>query len=294
MSCDAFVGRFDALLDGSLARFEHDEIVRHLEECADCRDLCAALAAGREDAEDPQLSERILARTSGAACGSAVSRLCAWSDGELDAVDADLVAGHLRHCSECAGLARTLAQLQVELPRLASVDPGPAFLENVLARTSRRARREPLGARFGARFGVLVVQLFDRPRIALEGAFVAMAILVAPVLVPGSPFADVPGRALDIVREPPPRSRLLIGQVRGTLDDLESTLASGASAAWKATHARVVEDATAAAVNVKRNCASTWETIRNRVGTLRGPAASSQQGAGKTRTTATPQPPRRT
>ncbi len=290
MSCDAFLERIDALLDGSLARFEHDEIVRHLEECADCSELCAALAAGRKDAEDPELSERILARTSGAACDSATARLCAWSDGELDPVEADLVDGHLHHCSECAGLARALAQLQVELPRLAKVDPGPAFLENVLSRTSRRARPEPFGARLAAR----LVQLLDRPRFALEAAFVATAILVFPVLIPGSPLAEVPERALDVLRKPPTQSRLVLGQARTKISDLGSTLASGANAAWKTTHAIVVEDATATAANVTRNCASTWDTIRRRFGTPRDPAASREEGAGKSSTTVTPNPPRRT
>lgn len=296
MSCDAFLERIDALLDGSLARFERDEANRHLQECAACRELHAALAAGRENVndaqgvEDAQLSMRILSRTSGAACGSAVSRLCAWSDGELDTVDTDLVAGHLRHCLECAGLARALARLQVELPRLAAVDPGPAFLESVLARTSRRARRASLGERIAAR----LVQLLDRPRFALEAAFVATAILVVPMLAPGSPLAGVPESALDILRKPPVQSRVVIGQVRTRIGDLGSTLASGANSAWQTTQAIVVEDATATAASVTRNCASTWDTIRRRFGTPRDSDASREEGAGKTRVIETPNPPRRT
>ncbi len=276
MSCDSFFQRVAELLDGSLTRSDREEVSRHLEDCADCRGLCAALAAAGDAPEDPGLAQAILARTTGAACPGARSRLCAWVDGELDAFDADLVEGHLRRCPECGDLARALERMQEELPRLAASDPGPRFVETVLSRTSRRPRRMPLRAR-----GASVLSwLLDRPRVAWEGAFVATLVLAAPVLASRPPLADLMSRALDLVQHQAPERRRALGQLRGTVNDLEAILVVSARGTWARTGAAVVEDSTALASGLARQTTNSWETIRRRFGTFPGSAASGQKSGG--------------
>jgi predicted anti-sigma-YlaC factor YlaD len=219
MSCDAFLDRAEGFLAGSLPRPDHESILLHLARCASCRALHDALTA----ACDPELAERILARTSGAACETARSRLCDRVDGELGSFDTELVDGHLLHCPECASLARSLAELTNDLPLLAAVDPGPEFVPMVLARTSRRPRRAPLSRRWAA----FTSRLLDRPRIALEGAFVFAVVVGLPFAVAPAPIAGDPAHALP--------------EARVAMSDIEAKLQVGARSAWGNAQAFVVE-----------------------------------------------------
>ncbi len=236
----------DALLDGTLGRLDREARLRHLEACPDCRELLGALALAGEAPDEPELRTAILARTSGGACASAQARLCDRVDGQLDAVDAELVDAHVRHCAECADLLRALASIPAELARLAALDPGPAFVDEVLERTSRRRRRVPRG------FDVsdLLARLFARPRVAWEGAFVATLLLAAPTLVPRSPFADLPHRAF--------------AQLRGTVSEVEATVVVRARDAWGST------------ADLAHESTDAWDAIRRRLGTFVGSAASDQ------------------
>jgi len=82
VSCDAFLERVAALLDGRLTPFDREELLEHLDICAECRGLHAALAAAGDAPEDPDLSEaiwhgragpRAAARGRGSARGSTAS-----------------------------------------------------------------------------------------------------------------------------------------------------------------------------------------------------------------------------
>jgi anti-sigma factor RsiW len=271
MRCEAFLDRIDKLLEGGLAPAERDGLLAHLATCADCRDLVAAFRSAEDAPGDPALSHAILARTSGATCQTARSRLCARLDGEFDASDAALVDGHLSHCPTCAGLARAVERLRDELPRLATVEPGHAFTMGVLARTSRRPRREPLAARVlaaGAR-------LMARPRIAWEGAFVATAVLALPAMVPGSPVMDLAGRTREIVRPALPAPALAVGELRDWLREFESSVLDRSVAGL----ARVGAGARDVSSNLTRSGVEAWRGIRLGFGTLARSAASERTGA---------------
>ncbi|HEX4826267.1 MAG TPA: zf-HC2 domain-containing protein [Candidatus Polarisedimenticolaceae bacterium] len=131
----------------------------------------------RFEHDDPELTAAILARTSGPVCGAARDQLCGVADGTLDSIDAELVGRHLEGCAECAALAEALASMRRELPRLFGDHPDPAFLQEVLDRTTARNRTPRLAERCRA----AARRLLDRPRIALEGAFVGAVLLVLPV-----------------------------------------------------------------------------------------------------------------
>jgi len=128
---------------------------------------------------DPRddLVASILRATSGSPCRAAEERLPDLVDGALDPVDAELVRGHLVGCVPCAALERALLAVADALPAMAEVDPGRAFTESVLARTSRAPRR-----RWAKAFQALLL----RPRFALEGAYLGSLVLVGVMALPGA------------------------------------------------------------------------------------------------------------
>jgi anti-sigma factor RsiW len=175
MTCERVFDLATRFLDGTSGDDERAAIMSHVATCADCRDLIAALR--HAPPEDPELTTAILRCTTGAVCDSVRDRLCDRVDGTLDPIEAGRVSGHLAGCPECAALDRVLTWMRVELPRLADIEPDPEFVAAVLARTSLRPRRSPLAEKWLA----AVRGLLERPRIALEGAFVAAALLVLPL-----------------------------------------------------------------------------------------------------------------
>jgi hypothetical protein len=95
-------------------------------------------------------------------------------------------------------VAEVLASLAVDLPRMAEVDPGPAFA----AQVARRAASVPRRSRLLDLRPVLEA-LLQRPRLAWEAAYVAAFALFLLFGLPGSPLADVPDKALAVARANP-------------------------------------------------------------------------------------------
>jgi anti-sigma factor RsiW len=136
------------------------------------------------------LADTILLATSGKPCRAAEEQLCAFLDGELPALDAELVRGHLEGCAGCAALAHALVHLAETLPAIQEVDPGRAFTAAVIARTSGSRR-----SRFAAGFRAMLL----RPSFALEGAYLGSLVVVGLVAIPGSPLKQLPERAAHTV-----------------------------------------------------------------------------------------------
>ena len=138
----------------------------------------------RDRFDSPDLTRRILAATSGSACARAEGLL----GEDLDPVDRALLEGHLGRCEPCRELAHALAWALPALPALAERDPGRAFTAAVLARTSRRPARGLVPALERAYRGF--EDLWQRPRIALEtawvGAVVAAILIWSPVAPSGA------------------------------------------------------------------------------------------------------------
>lgn len=125
----------------------------------------------------PDLTQAILARTSGSPCESLRAQACAFVDGELEPMRANLVGAHLAHCPACAQLVATLQGAADRLTELRAADPGPWFTARVL-RACGPAPRPSLWRR-----------LLHRPRFALEAAYVgaALAFLLLSLPLPGRP-----------------------------------------------------------------------------------------------------------
>lgn len=121
------------------------------------------------------LLRAILARTSGPACARVEELACDFTDGLLDALQADLVRAHARDCPACEGLLAALAEAREVLPALAAADPGPGFTAKVLQATLHAPP---------SRAWSLWQRLLHRPRIALETAYVGALAAFAGFSLP--------------------------------------------------------------------------------------------------------------
>ncbi len=95
-----------------------------------------------------------------------------------------------------APLQRAMRQLDLDLPMLAEMEPDERFLEDVMAATVEADRN-----RFWARAAAFWQTLVQRPRFALEGAYLGSIAMFLLVGLPGSPLAGVPEQVLVQLRD---------------------------------------------------------------------------------------------
>jgi hypothetical protein len=173
---------------------EYYRVNQHSRECPACRSLLRALESAPScPTLDTDLSDAILRRTSGNSCRKANELLCDFTDGNLDNVRHELVSAHLRHCSRCAKLARTLSELKEMLPTLAELRPTPPLVPEVLAAT-RAPSRTSLG--FVQKASLFLSDLLRRPRFSWEAAYLGTLLIFALFGTPGSPIPDAGSRML--------------------------------------------------------------------------------------------------
>lgn len=271
VSCDDILTRLSAYIAGGLSAARRREIDEHLRGCADCRALRDLLAT--EPAAPPvDLTPEILDRTSGPACASAQERLCDHVDGSLDEVDEALLLAHREGCAPCDALARTLARLSAELPKLARLPLDDRFVDEVLARTS--SRRLP-AARWTDRITQRWERLLLRPRIAWEMAYVASMLLLLLFGAPSSPLSGVPGEMIELARINPVQE-LKEPAAQLTAEVGQSLEALGVEAAWRSSGDWVAGKSRQGRARLTELSESTWIKLKE-LGTL-WPDAASQSG----------------
>lgn len=192
MRCREFERLLERWLEGALTRSEQVDCDLHVGACA----ACSALVAPLRQVESKRLESlvsAVLDATSGSACAAAEQRLPDLVDGATEHAERRLTELHLEHCGPCSELRLEIERLSVELPQLAQVDPGPAFLASVLAATRRSPirRHEPAGARWRATW----TRWLHRPRFAMEAAYAATAVVVVVVATFDAPLAALPAKA---------------------------------------------------------------------------------------------------
>lgn len=210
------------------------------------------MTSRHEDSKDRRRDERfvqdVLARTSGSPCEKAHTMLPELVDGELESMDRQLVQAHLEHCTGCRSLAVTLGWVGPELHGLAEIDPGPAFTDSVLARTSRKPEMvlrndtAPSGlAGVMDRVGRWWEKQILKPDFPVQAAYAATVILVLLFAVPWSPFKEVPGKALAVVQARPAEVPLIGGTLQSASNWVDSgtsrvagTVRGGLSTRWQA------------------------------------------------------------
>ena len=193
MDCLHFTDRIEALVDGAMPEDERLRAAAHAAGCPDCRALLATMReAFAPEIEAPgDLTEAILAQTSGPACGQAQALAGDLVDGALDSADRDLFDAHLRHCPACTAVLTALARLAEDLPSFAELPPDPRLVDDVLVLT--RPRR-PWWTVFRERMRETGLRLLARPRVAWEAGYVA-ALMVW--LICGASWSPLRGTAVE-------------------------------------------------------------------------------------------------
>ena len=192
----------------------HQDLASHVDGCADCRRWVRLFEDGAADDERAtELGAAIARQTGTAACLRARDLVGASYDEPLADLDGLLVAQHLAACADCRDVAAEMAAAIATLPTLAVLDPGPWFTARVLAATSRRQA----AARFADRWRQAWSSLAERPRFALEAAYVLTLVFV---LVAGNPMGALERTAARV--EPLARQH-----VAGGVEDAARALGAG-------------------------------------------------------------------
>ncbi len=234
MDCQRFEQMLEDLLDGTVAPAGRREAEEHLSSCERCRELDALVRdTGLALPDAPaDLTRDVLERTSGSPCTQAHALLCEQVDGTLHGVDAELLELHRNHCGACGHLGTALTHLKEDLPALALADPGPRFVEQVMAATLPLDRRL---ARLGRRLRQGWERIAQRPRFAWEGGYVGALILFLIFGMPASPLSAVPGEALALAQINP-----LHALQNSPLGQVPGTVGGWGTQAWDATGKRAL------------------------------------------------------
>jgi len=192
MNCGEFEALLYSSIEDSIGHVDAVRMTAHEASCPRCRAL-AALLSGTEVSASAEavegLAESVLAQTSGRPCEDVAVLL---AEGESDTGSAALWPVHVKTCKDCLALQGALARMLREIPSLAEHDPEVSLVDSVLKAT---ARRRPIVARRRSRDS-LWLRFVQRPRAALEGAYVAAMLLL---ILTGLPWAlsVSPVRTLD-------------------------------------------------------------------------------------------------
>jgi len=177
MHCESFQDRLQDFLDGKLGEHDRQSADAHLETCRHCSELVDLMRlepVGLSLEPSPDLVGAVLERTSGSACDRARELICDRADGALEALDDELLRGHLDDCHECEALSLALARLPGDLAAMSMLVPDDRFVDDVLDATSYRPGRwEELASRVARGWAALV----ERPRFAWEAAYVGAVAL---------------------------------------------------------------------------------------------------------------------
>jgi hypothetical protein len=226
MSIDC--SRWDFLLDdwreGRLDELTARTCDDHVETCDRCRDILTVLEGMTEINDSPDLCADVLAATSGGTCERALTLLGERPDGGLSSRHCDLLDSHLKHCSDCAELARILHWTMPVLHDMAEFEADQAFTYDVLRATSASRARRRAGAwqRGAERASAWWEGLSRRPHFAMEMAYVATVLAVLIFGTPLSPARNAPRKALEVVQASPvwvmEHFASVVGSAGGVLD----------------------------------------------------------------------------
>jgi predicted anti-sigma-YlaC factor YlaD len=185
MTCDQFRDALVVLDDPGTALAAGGALAGHTAACASCRAWAGRYAEGAalwHEQNASSLTASVLAQTTGPACERARLLLASAPDDELAPDDRLLVGGHLERCADCRAFAAVWDSVAAALPSLAVLDPDAAFVDDVLARTSRR----PSWRWWADDLRAAWLRVVERPRFAWEAAYVCT---LCWLLVFGNPIA---------------------------------------------------------------------------------------------------------
>ena len=192
MNCSDFERRLEQYQAGTLPEAERREADQHLCHCVSCRALLEALQLGENRLGQLDLSQAVLSRTTGSACGRCRSLLGDLLDGGLSGGENELVVSHLGACASCNSLFRAMSELAEVLPQLREMTPDSSFVPEVL-RSTRALRHDRLGL---PRILEFFRSLAQRPRFSWEAAYLGTLLVFGLFGAPFSPVHDASSRLL--------------------------------------------------------------------------------------------------
>jgi predicted anti-sigma-YlaC factor YlaD len=233
--CQQFQDRLADFIDRQLLPEEHTAAEEHLRFCQRCRGLLR-IAEGKMELlsqkERNELSEAILAQTSGTVCGRARELMSDHMEGSSGTLDRQLLEQHMEHCSSCRTIFETIQHLLPVLAEMGELEPGKIFTRDVIRATSRVPGMEP---GWLERFRRWWSDQLAKPIVQWEAAYVGALLLVATFGTPGSPLKGLP---LHVVAS---FHRAAITLIPGRpLEQVSSEIVSLGEEAWNATGGRVI------------------------------------------------------
>ena len=197
MNCRDFESSLESLIDRRLEPAARDACLLHAESCSACGELLTAV--GGLHATDSSLPEEalvgsILTATVGSVCDQAKPLLPSFVDRKLATADRDLVELHLASCDGCRRLSTTLVTLRQELPLMAEVDVDARFTADVLASTV------PTPSRFRSWLTDQWSSWVQRPRFAMEAAYVGVLVLMLVLGAFSTPVAALPQKGVELLQ----------------------------------------------------------------------------------------------
>ncbi len=196
MNCSEFEALLYASIEESIGHVNAVRMAAHEASCARCRRL-AEMVTGSDagDSAEPfeGLAESVLAQTSGKPCEEVAVLL---AEGGSDPDPAALWPVHVQNCKECRALQGALARMLHEIPALAELDKDASLPDAVLSATSRASSGRRLSAPDRRTRESFWLRFVQRPRAALEGAYVTAMLLLVVTWLPWSASAS-PVQALD-------------------------------------------------------------------------------------------------
>lgn len=185
MTCDQFREALVVLDEPGTALKSRGALADHAVACASCRAWAGRFADGAalwHEQNASSLTASVLAQTSGPACERARLLLASAPDDELAPDDRLLVGGHLDGCADCRAFSTVWDSVAAALPSLAVLEPDASFVDDVLARTSRR----PTWRWWVDDVRAAWLRVVERPRFAWEVAYVCT---LCWLLIFGNPIA---------------------------------------------------------------------------------------------------------
>jgi hypothetical protein len=143
------------------------------------------------------LAATVLLNTIGSACGQAREHLPDHVDQALDSVVRELVEVHLAGCSDCRRLSGTLVALRRELPKLAEISLDGQFTNDVLKATVTRQSRWK--SWWQGDWSAWV----QRPRFAMEAAYVGLLVVMLVLGAFSTPVAALPQKGVQLMQPEP-------------------------------------------------------------------------------------------
>lgn len=190
--CQKFQDQLADFIDRQLSPEEHSAAESHLRFCQRCRGLLG-IAEGKlellSEKECNELSDAILAQTSGAVCGRAREMMSDHMESSLITLDRQLLEQHVEHCSLCRRIFETMQHIMPILAEMGELEPGKMFTRDVIRATSRVPGMEP---GWLERFRRWWSDQLARPIVQWEAAYVGALLLVATFGTPGSPLRGLP------------------------------------------------------------------------------------------------------